>query len=355
MRVLLLTRYERLGSSSRVRFFQYIPYLTTHGMEIVPAPFFNDDYVRNLYAGHQISLKTVLSAYLKRLSALAGSTSFDLLWIEKELFPWMPAWFETLFHILNIPYIVDYDDAIFHRYDRHGSLLVRALLGRKIDSIMRQASMVIAGNEYLAERAVKAGSKNVEYLPSVVDVSQYMMTEPISNSIFRIGWIGAPITALYLDLMRDAIELLSQESKVHLVLIGAGRIQPFPNVSMEILPWSEDIERGLSQKFDVGIMPLVDGLFERGKCGYKLIQYMASSLPVVASPVGVNQQIVEPRVNGYLAASSQEWFTALRDLRDDIQKRKMMGQAGRQKAEQMYNLQVTAPKLLTLLSSLTKT
>lgn len=355
LRILALTRYEQLGSSSRVRFYQYLPYLTAQGMKIVSAPFFDDHYVHNLYSGSRTSIQTVLWAYLKRLSVLARSPSFDLVWVEKELFPWMPAWFEALFRTLKIPYVVDYDDAIFHRYDRHGSFLVRALLGRKIDSIMHQANMVIAGNDYLAERAIKAGAENVQYLPSVVDVSQYMMKESVSHSIFRIGWIGAPVTASYLDLIRDAIELLSQESKVHLVLIGAGKIQPFPNVSMEVLPWSEDIERRLSQKFDVGIMPLVDGPFERGKCGYKLIQYMASSLPVVASPVGVNQQIVEPQVNGYLANSSTEWLVALRELRDSVEKRKMMGQAGRQKAEQMYNLQVTAPRLLNLLSSLTKT
>jgi glycosyltransferase involved in cell wall biosynthesis len=355
MQVLLLTRYERLGSSSRVRFYQYLPYLTAQGMKIVSAPFFDDQYVHNLYSGSRASIQTVLWAYLKRLSVLARSTSFDLLWVEKELFPWMPAWFEALFHTLKIPYVVDYDDAIFHRYDRHGSFLFRALLGRKIDSVMHQANMVIAGNDYLAERAIRAGAENVQYLPSVVDVSQYTMKEPVSDPIFRIGWIGAPVTASYLDLIRDAIELLSRESKVHLVLIGAGNIQPLPNVSMEVLPWSEDIERRLSQKFDVGIMPLVDGPFERGKCGYKLIQYMASSLPVVASPVGVNQQIVEPQVNGYLANSSTDWLVALRELRDSVEKRKMMGQAGRQKAEQMYNLQVTAPRLLSLLSSLTKT
>jgi glycosyltransferase involved in cell wall biosynthesis len=354
MQILLLTRYERLGSSSRVRFYQYMPFLTAEGIKIVTAPFFDDHYVRNLYSGRRTSFKTILGSYLKRLSVLTRSTSFDLLWVEKELFPWMPAWFEALFHTLKIPYVVDYDDAIFHRYDRNGSLLVRALLGRKIDRVMRHANLVIAGNDYLAERAIKAGAKQVEYLPSVVDVSQYMRQEPVSNPIFRIGWIGAPVTASYLDLIRAAIELLSQESKVHLVLIGAGNIKPFPNVSMEILPWSEDIERELSRKFDVGIMPLVDGPFERGKCGYKLIQYMASNLPVVASPVGVNQQIVEPQVNGYLANSSNDWIVALRELRDNIQKRKMMGQAGRQKAEQMYNLQVTAPRLLNLLSSLTK-
>jgi glycosyltransferase involved in cell wall biosynthesis len=355
LRILALTRYEQLGSSSRVRFYQYIPYLTAKGMEIVPAPFFNDDYVRNLYAGRQASPKTALSAYLKRLSILACSASFDLLWVEKELLPWFPAVFETLFQRQHIPYVVDYDDAVFHRYDMHSSAFVRGMLARKIDNVMRNAALVIVGNEYLAERAVKAGAKNVQHLPSVVDVSQYRVKEPDSNPVFRIGWIGSPVTASYLNLLRETIGILSQESDVRLVLIGTGDFQPFTGVPTEILPWSEELEQKISQKFDVGIMPLVDGPFERGKSGYKLIQYMASSLPVVASPVGVNQQIVEPQVNGYLATSSQDWLAALRDLRDNIQKRKMMGQAGRQKAEQMYNLQVTAPKLLNLLSSLTKT
>ena len=125
----------------------------------------------------------------------------------------------------------------------------------------------------------------------------------------------------------------------------------FPDIPTEILPWSEDAELTISQKFDVGIMPLVDGPFERGKCGYKLVQYMAGGIPVVASPVGVNRQIVEPGINGFLASSMDEWLTALRTLRDNHQERNKMGQAGRQKAEKLYNLKVTAPKLLDLLTS----
>jgi glycosyltransferase involved in cell wall biosynthesis len=355
MRILLLTRYERLGSSSRVRFYQYVPYLTAHGIGIVTAPFFNDEYVRGLYAGQRPSLKTVLGAYLKRLSVLLRSGSFDVLWVEKELFPWLPAGIEALLNRHKIPYVVDYDDAVFHRYDMHRSFLVRALLEHKIDHVMRHARLVIAGNEYLAARALKAGARNVKCIPSVVDVDQYVLTEPVSHPTFRVGWVGSPVTAPYLDLVREALDELRQESNVRLILIGAGSVAPFPNIATEILPWSEDIEHRISRLFDVGIMPLVDGPFERGKCGYKLIQYMAAGLPVVASPVGVNQHIVEPGVNGYLPDSSAGWLTALRTLQDDVQKRKVMGQAGRQKAERLYNLQGTAPQLLSLLSSLTKT
>ena len=355
MRILSLTRYEPLGSSSRVRFYQYLPYLTAHGIEIVNAPFFSDGYVQDLYKGRRPSWKTVLGAYRKRLSVLLSSSSFDALWVEKELFPWLPAGIEASLHRRKIPYAVDYDDAVFHRYDLHRSPLVRALLGRKIDHVMRHARLVIAGNEYLASRARKAGARKVECLPSVVDVDQYVVTEPASHSAFRIGWVGSPVTAPYLDLAREALDELSRETSIKLILVGAGKVAPFPNILTEILPWSEDIEHKISHLFDVGIMPLVDGPFERGKCGYKLIQYMAGGLPVIASPVGVNQQIVEPGVNGYLPDSSADWLAALRALRDDVQRRKEMGQAGRQKAERLYNLQHTAPQLLRLLSSLTKT
>lgn len=352
MRILLLTRYERLGSSSRVRFYQYLPYLKAQGVDVIPAPFFSDEYVSNLYEGKRTSIKTVLAAYLRRLSSLMRSSAFDLLWVEKELFPWTPAWFEKL---LKIPYVVDYDDAVFHRYDMHSSRLVRVLLGRKIDRVMQHARLVIAGNGYLAERARQAGAARVEYLPSVVDVSRYSLAHSTHNRVFRIGWIGSPVTAPYLDEVREAIGKLSQETRVTLTLIGAGNIRPFAQTPTEILSWSETVELEMSQRFDVGIMPLVDGPFERGKCGYKLIQYMASGLPVIASPVGVNQQIVEPGVNGYLAESSAHWLEALRELGDNKEKRILMGQAGRRKAEQLYNLQGTAPRLLNLLSGLPKT
>ena len=355
MRILLLTRYQRLGSSSRVRFYQYLPHLLSQGVEIATAPFFNDKYVSNLYQGQRTSVTTILGAYLERFTVLMRAASFDLLWVEKELFPWIPAWFEIILSALKIPYVVVYVDAVFHRYDMHSSGIVRALLGRKIDRVMRHAALVIAGNEYLAERARQTGARRVECLPSVVDVNQYTLSESTNSPVFRIGWIGSPVTAPYLDLVREAIGKLSEESPVTLTLIGSGNVPPFPQTPTETLSWTEAVELEMSQKFDVGMMPLVDGPFERGKCGYKLIQYMASGLPVIASPVGVNEQIVEPGVNGYLAESSADWLSAFRELRDDKEKRILMGQAGRRKAEQLYNLQGSAPRLLNLLSSLPKT
>jgi glycosyltransferase involved in cell wall biosynthesis len=159
------------------------------------------------------------------------------------------------------------------------------------------------------------------------------------------------ITAPYLDIIRDAVTSFGSDRFIRISLLGAGAANLFPNRPTTILPWDEETELSIGKYFDVGIMPLTDGPFERGKCGYKLVQYMAGGLPVIASPVGINSQIVEHNVNGYLASSTDDWLVAFSRLKHDINKRYEMGQAGRNKAEKMYNLQVTAPKLLTLLSN----
>ena len=354
MRILALTRYERLGSSSRVRFYQYFPYLKEQGVETTSAPFFTDEYVRGLYTGKATSFAAILRAYVQRVSVLLKSRRYDVLWVEKELFPWLPAWLEALLSNRKIPYVVDYDDAVYHRYDMHPSSLIRAVLGHKIDQVMRDAALVVVGNEYLAERARQAGAKRVEYLSSVVDVPSYEIKDSSSStSPVRIGWIGSPVTAPYLDGIDEAVNRLSREIPVQLILVGTGTINPFPGLQTQLYPWSEKLELTIAKMFDIGIMPLVDGPFERGKCGYKLVQYMAAGLPVVASPVGINSQIVTPEI-GYLASTTQEWLDALRKLGGDTELRFNMGGSGRQRAEKLYNLQRTAPQLLDLLSSVRK-
>jgi glycosyltransferase involved in cell wall biosynthesis len=256
--------------------------------------------------------------------------------------------------MFKIPYVVDYDDAVFHRYDMNPNPVIRMFLKDKIDHVMRNSKLVIVGNQYLAERAIGAGANRVEILPSVVDVSQYILKQHRIQPVPRVGWIGSPVTVPNLDLIRDALNTLNLETSFRIVLMGAGSTNPFPDMPTTRLFWSEETELSIGQEFDIGVMPLLDGPFERGKCGYKLVQYMAGGIPVIASPVGVNRQMVEPGINGYLAESTNDWAITLRELMNNIQKSNEMGLAGRQKAEQKYNLQVTAPRLMKLLSSAIK-
>jgi glycosyltransferase involved in cell wall biosynthesis len=350
MRILVLSRYSRLGASSRVRIYQYIPYLEAQGFHVTVAPLLGDGYVMNLYAGRRKDIRSITLAYIRRLRSLLTRHRYDLLWIEKELFPWLPSWGEMLLARMAIPYVVDYDDAIFHRYDMHPSRLVRALLGSKIDRVMRQAALVIAGNDYLAERARRAGSKRVECLPSVIDLNRYHSTPLGGQGVFTIGWIGTPLTAKYLHLVHSALGEVCQRNKGRLVVVGSGKIE-LDGVPTEIHAWSEETEVAEIQGFDVGIMPIPDEPWERGKCSYKLVQYMACGRPVVASPVGANNHIVENGVNGFLASTTGEWIGALRTLRDDLKMRDRMGRAARSKIEAQYSLQATEPRLASLLRS----
>jgi len=213
---------------------------------------------------------------------------------------------------------------------------------------MCKSALVIVGNSYLAEYATQAGARRVETLPTVVDLDKFILKADTKSKGFTIGWIGTPNTAKFITMIKPVLITLCSNRDTRLVLVGSGSIE-LDGVTAEIRTWSEKTEVSDIMSFDVGVMPLYDRPLERGKCGYKLIQYMACSKPVVASPVGVNSEIVLHGVNGFLAASQDEWLDALRRLRMDKDERESLGKAGRRLVEDRYCLQVTAPRLLELL------
>lgn len=350
MKILLLTRYSSIGPSSRLRFYQYLPYLKEHGIDVDVVPLLDGRYIQDLYKHKKRNYTCVIRAYLRRLKNFLACRCYDLAWIEYEIFPWLPGLSESLLKKLGVPYVVDYDDAIFHRYERHPNSMIRSFLKNKIDRIMKNADVVVAGNGYLGERAMQAGAKRVEQLPTVIDLDRYRAEPSNASPIFRIGWIGTPSTADYLKLMEPAIAKVCSKPNTRVVLVGSGPI-PLNGLDLEIRPWSEQTEVADILDFDVGIMPMPSNAWTRGKCGYKLIQYMACSRCVVASRVGVNPEIVENGVHGFLADSPEEWVAALSTLRENRQLRKAMGRQGRERVEKKYCIQVTAPKLLAILQS----
>lgn len=260
----------------------------------------------------------------------------------------LPAWAEVIPRQLDVPTVVDYDDALFHTYDRNASRWVRQLLGGKIDAVMRNATLVLAGNGYIASRAIDAGARWVERLPTVIDLDRYPPPGRNATPGFAIGWVGSPVTTKYLKAIEVPLQALCRDKGTRLVTIGAAPVA-FEGVRVEQWAWAEATEVERLHHLDVGIMPLPDTPFERGKCGYKLVQYMACGLPVVASPVGMNRKIVAHGVNGFLAQTDEEWIMALSALRDSPDLCARMGTAGRGKVEEQYCVQVTAPHLYRLL------
>jgi glycosyltransferase involved in cell wall biosynthesis len=351
LRVLALPRYERLGASSRLRFYQYLPYLRdVAGFRIETEPLLSNTYVESLYRTDiRKDRATILRAYAKRLTLLRRAPrNFDLVWMEKEAFPYLPAWGERLLNRSGVPYVVDYDDATFHQYDTHRRPQIRRLLGGKIAEVMRRAAIVVAGNEYLGDYARRSGASQVEYVPTAVDLKNYSLADTATSAPFTIGWIGTPLTAAYLAAIRPALERICHDHATRLHFVGAGVID-WPDVDVTTRPWSEATEVDEIRQFSVGIMPLPDAPFERGKCGYKLIQCMACGVPVVASPIGVNRTLIRHGENGFLAASEAEWSEALEYLRDSPGRRVQIGQKARRTVENEFCTTVTAPRLASLL------
>ena len=365
LRVLALTRYDSAGASSRVRVYQYLPLLAAAGIHVDVEPLLDDDYIARLYARRGTNWLRIARAYATRMWRLRRRPRVDALWIEYELLPWLPWLLERQLLSSGVPYIVDYDDAVFHRYDLAGRL-VRGLLGRKLDRLMASAACVVAGNPYLAARAHEAGARRVEIVPSAVDLRDYpipavggpTLSTPSTgwngaggDNGFTVGWLGSPTTTRYVQALANVFSRVAASGPLRVVVVGGSDVE-MPGVRLEQREWSKASEAAEIARFDVGVMPLDDGPWERGKCGYKLIQYMACAKPVVASPVGVNVDLAIPGETGEIASTPAEWVTALERLRADPVRRAREGQCGRALVERRYAIQVTAPRIAALLKEI---
>jgi glycosyltransferase involved in cell wall biosynthesis len=350
MKILFLTKYEYLGASSRYRTLQYLPYLKKYGIDCDVSPLFSDDYLIHKYSTGKASVYEVVKAFIRRVFSLLKSSKCDLIVIEKEIMPYFPSFFEKFLNITKIPYIVDYDDAIFHNYDKNNNPIVRSLLSKKIARVMKNASLVIAGSPYLASYARMAGAKVIE-IPTVIDLKKYPSKKYDEPELFTIGWIGSPSTQNYLIDIAPALRQFCNEYKCKLTLIGANDEvkDKLKYIPVEIVEWKEEIEIKEISRFSVGIMPLPDAPWTRGKCGFKLIQYMGCFLPVIASPVGVNIKIVEHGANGYLAKSQDDWYKYLKKLYKSRELGNEFGLQGRKKVEEWYNLDVQAKRYADIL------
>jgi glycosyltransferase involved in cell wall biosynthesis len=337
-----LSLYGPQAASHRVRLSQFQPGLASAGIDLQIQSLLDNTYLQRSFSGRRPSLLALLTAYGRRLQALREADRFDLAIVYAELLPFLPGWLER--QLLQIPFLYDCDDAFFLKY-RSGRLrLLQPLLGAKADRLMAAAVAVTAGNTGLAVHARKF-NRNVTVLPSVVNTDQFSPAAPRTaeppGRRFTVGWIGSPSTAPYLQLLVEPLQELARDSPVRLMVVGG----PAPAIAgVEVIerPWSLEQEVPLIQQFDVGVMPLPDNPWTRGKCAYKLIQCMACGIPVVASRVGANVDAV-PYECGFLAESPEQWLDAFRRLLADLNLRQQMGSAARLWVEQRYSLRSALP------------
>jgi glycosyltransferase involved in cell wall biosynthesis len=346
IQVLGLALYGPLAASTRYRLGQYVEGLEQHGIRMQIRHVLGDEYLSRRFAGLPVRPAALLRMGAERLRDLLRQGRFDAAMLYGELLPLVPGAVETA--LMRLPFIYDFDDAFYLKYRLSRFAPVRTLLGGKFDRVMQGAAHVTAGNQVLASYASRQNA-NTHLLPTVVDTKRYQPMPELRNAgVFTIGWIGSPSTAEYLAQLVEPLASLGLDGPVRFVVVG-GKSPAIPNVEVVELPWSEDAEIRLINTFDIGVMPLPDTDWARGKCAFKLIQYMACGVPVVASPVGANKAVVRNDC-GILAGTVQEWTEAFRKLRDaGHARRQAMGEAGREHVEKEYSLARTLPRLADVL------
>lgn len=349
-KIAFFTKYDESGASSRYRTYQYLPTLPKN-IKFSVYPLLSKDYINKRFSNSQ-SLKIIIKSALRRLiQVIKAPHEYDFLIIEYELLPYFPSWLEHYLNWRKMPYIVDYDDALFHQYDQHRNIFIRTLLKKKIAKVMYRSEQVIVGNQYLSDYAKKTQAKRISIIPTVINLTKYSHSRTTQKKkTFTIVWIGSPSTTPYIKEIIPALQILNKKHKFRLRLIGAQEIS-LPGIDVEYLSWEQEKEVEYISQCHVGIMPLPDTPWTQGKCGFKLIQYMACGLPVIASPVGINTKIVKQNINGFLASTTQEWTNSIEKFLNNKCNIIAMGEIGKKIVEKKYCLQVSKKKYASILKS----
>ena len=354
MRILALVHgpYDTTPSQ-RYRIEQWEPLLRERGVEITYAPFEDEELHSIVYQTGRIGKKAelVTRSLARRFSVIGKARDYDLVYVLREAALLGPAIFERLLHQQRVPFVFDFDDAVFMSYRSPANGYLSYLkFASKTKTICRLASHVMAGNSYLAEYA-KAVNDKVTVVPTTVDTEKYHVLPPkAAHGPLVIGWTGSHSTVQHLDTLREALKKLGEIEKFRLRVIGTSNYE-LPPLEVEVLPWRAATELEDLGSIDIGVMPLPDDKWSKGKCGLKALQFMALGVPAVCSPVGVNADIIQDNVNGFLASSEGEWVDKLSRLLRSRELRRRLGDAGRATVEQKYSAAVQAPRVYEIFKS----
>lgn len=336
-KIAVCTRYSTLGASSRLRFYAYRNLLEKEGITCKFFPLLSDGYLKKLYAGKKSSLSGV-SALAKRFFQLPVMPQKML--IEYELMPFLP--FEVESRLLaGRSYILSFDDAVWEKYRN-------TKLDGKFERLASGASGIIAANDELISHLEKYNG-NIIKVPTAIELERYKLNAE-KYPVFTLCWIGTPVT--YKECLLPFAGMLkkaAQEIDFQLLVIAKKELEPIPGVNMLFADWSCDTECQMLQKCHAGIMPLPDTCFMRGKSAYKLIQYLGTGLPSIASPVGENAVLLSQGEVGFSAANDDEWINAIRQLKCDQQLYSRLSANARQLAAE-YSTEKYAPILADFIS-----
>ncbi len=355
LRVLALTPLPESGAAGRYRVFQYREPLRALGIELEPASFFDERAFSHLYRPGGVVRKVWDLARLTRAhrARLRSAARYDLVFVHRELWPLAGEWPLSLMRRGQPRWVFDLDDAVFlPNVSDANQRFVSLKSHRSVPAIAAGARAVAAGNNWLAtwargQRARRAADA-VEVIPTVVDSDLWTPVAPPADGATRLLWIGSPTTLRYLEAWGPVLSRLgARHAGLELHLIGA-RLD-LPGLRCVSHAWSAETERTIARRCHIGLAPLADGDWERGKCGLKLLLYMALGLPAVASRAGVHPEIVTPGDDGELIDDVNTLEGTLDRLIRDSARRSELGRAARATLERRYSLRAVAPRLAGLL------
>lgn len=327
MQILFLTSGPNVPSS-RFRILQWIPHLERLGHQCTVAPARPAKYDAYRWLGWRLSQRfRKVSRWLDWW--MSRCRRVDVVVVERELSDDDSTDLERRFRQSLRTFILDVDDGIFLRHPE------------KFDCLARMADLVIAGNAAIAERA-RTVTRKVVTIPTCVDTDVYTPAHERPAGPPTLGWIGTSSNLPYLRRLAPVLRAVQQrhDCRLRLIVDESPEIELLrgEGVHCDWIPWSSRREIAELRQLDIGLMPLPDDEWSRHKCGFKLLQYMAVGLPAVASPVGVNREIVVSGQTGFLAATDVEWEAALESLLSDAELRRRLGTAGRERTVQNYSV-----------------
>jgi glycosyltransferase involved in cell wall biosynthesis len=341
-------------ASSRYRVYQFIPYLESQGISCTALPAV-PEWVFNKLSYKNGVVKNIFyntSEFLGRLKHLAISGKFDLVLVQKKLTTMNIRGLDRILRALAKKVILDIDDAVFLPSEYYFSRKIFTFFQDKnqVSKIARFSCAVIAGNSYLKQLAT-GYNPNVYIIPTCVDTDRFIPAKDKNHPRVTVGWVGSFATLEYLLVAKDALRKIADKFDISIKLIGLPGFK-IEGINLEAISWNYESEVKELQSLDIGIMPMPDNPWTRGKCALKALQYMAVGIPVVSSPVGMIKEILKNGVNGFLASDEQDWLTSLSLLIQNPDLRQKMGIVNRNLVKDNYSLRLLAPNLCNLLKNI---